>query len=362
MRLHVLAVAHSIPNGDYPTDPFTNKAATFARMMKEAGHEVIYYGVEGGAVDCDRYEAIVAQSTFLRQFPTPESTREGRFKSTEGIAWDEFRANAPDAIARNTKNPSEEFLLCFFGAEQRDIADGLGLIVVEPGIGYLGSFAPYRIFESYAWMWFTYGREDRLRPHFYDTVIPNCYYPRDYRFSAAKDDYFMFMGRVEWDKGVSVAVEMANYFGKTLVVAGHGDLDQAVPPHIPRDNIEHVGVLGMKEKVKYLSKAHAFFCPTLYVEPFGHVVPEASLCGTPVISTDFGAFSETVIEGVTGFRCRTFADFADAVRKLDRIDPATCRRSAIERFSVSKIRPRYEKYLSELLVLRSDPRGWYAVD
>jgi len=170
------------------------------------------------------------------------------------------------------------------------------------------------------------------------------------------------MGRVEWDKGVSVAVEMANYFGKTLVVAGHGDLDQAVPPHIPRDNIEHVGVLGMKEKVKYLSKAHAFFCPTLYVEPFGHVVPEASLCGTPVISTDFGAFSETVIEGVTGFRCRTFADFADAVRKLDRIDPATCRRSAIERFSVSKIRPRYEKYLSELLVLRSDPRGWYAVD
>ncbi len=32
---------------------------------------------------------------------------------------------------------------------------------------------------------------------------------------------------------------------------------------------------------------------------------EAMLCGTPLLGSNYGAFQETIIHGVTGFRCNT---------------------------------------------------------
>ena len=64
-------------------------------------------------------------------------------------------------------------------------------------------------------------------------------------------------------------------------------------------------------------KAKIFFCPSLYVERFVHVVVEAGMCGTPILCTDFGAFTETVLPGKTGFRCRTFQDYIDGVKNID---------------------------------------------
>jgi hypothetical protein len=49
-------------------------------------------------------------------------------------------------------------------------------MVVELGIGYEGSFAKYRVFESYAWMHYTYGKIDQSdNGRFFDCVIPNYF-------------------------------------------------------------------------------------------------------------------------------------------------------------------------------------------
>ena len=367
--LHILGTAYSIPGDNrYPTEPFTNKALFFSKAFTDLGFPVYYYGVEGGEenVTCTKYIPVVSQKSFFETYPTPEDTRKDHFSSAVGKAWEDFEKNSIKEVKKNIVNPQTDMIFSFFGHPHRPVTDASKLITIEPGIGHPGSYANFRIFESYAWQNFTYGKEGRDAtdkwPHSYDHVIPPSFYPDLYEFSDQKEDYLMFMGRVNWGKGISLAVELSNYFNIKLIIAGSGDLKSAIPPEMSTDHVEYVGVLGAEQKVKYLSKAKAFVCPSQYIEPFGHVVAEASLCGAPIITTDFGAFSENVIHGETGYRCKVYSDFINAVDNISNIKPLVCRQSAIDRYSIHNIIPQYLKYFNDILTLYVDERGWYAVN
>lgn len=88
------------------------------------------------------------------------------------------------------------------------------------------------------------------------------------------------------------------------------------------------------------------------MEPFGYVQIESLLCGTPIITTDWGAFPEVNIEGVTGYRCQTFNDFLTAaLHLLNRdIDYINCRKRG-EDYRFEKIAPLYEKHFQDILNL-----------
>jgi glycosyltransferase involved in cell wall biosynthesis len=101
--------------------------------------------------------------------------------------------------------------------------------------------------------------------------------------------------------------------------------------------------------------------PTYYAEPFGCVVVEAMLSGTPVITTDWGAFPEINPHGVTGYRCRTFEQFQWAVEHIDGIEPATCRRWAIENFGMERVKHMYEEYFDMVSRLFLD-KGFYSAN
>ena len=100
--------------------------------------------------------------------------------------------------------------------------------------------------------------------------------------------------------------------------------------------------------------AHAVLVPTLYVEPFGAVAVEAQLAGTPAIATDWGAFTETVADE---FRFRTMQEAVDAVKRAGDADPEKLQASALERFSLDAVAPRYEKWFRQLDSLWRD--GFY---
>jgi glycosyltransferase involved in cell wall biosynthesis len=94
------------------------------------------------------------------------------------------------------------------------------------------------------------------------------------------------------------------------------------------------------------------------MEPFCGVQIEAMLSGTPVISSDFGAFAEYNLHGKTGFRCRTFEQFEWAANHIEQIKSVDCRQWA-ENFSLEKIGVRYDEYWQSVADSRT-LEGWYA--
>ena len=111
-----------------------------------------------------------------------------------------------------------------------------------------------------------------------------------------------------------------------------------------------------------MKKAKGSFLPSQYVEPFGGVQIENLLCGTPTITSDWGSFTENNINGVTGYRCRTFDDYLKAAIAISngKINYNECRKHG-EKFSLQNVALQYEKYFQDVLNVYQG-EGWYQTD
>ena len=158
---------------------------------------------------------------------------------------------------------------------------------------------------------------------FYDAVIPNYLNPADYPFQpdGGQGDYYLYLGRLIKRKGIHIAVETCKRLGAKLKIAGQGCIKVegnrihcADGEVYEGDNLEYVGFATGAKRAALYQNAIATFVPTTYIEPFGAVAIESQMAGTPAITTDFGAFPETVEHGKTGFRCHTLDHFLFAAR------------------------------------------------
>ncbi len=82
--------------------------------------------------------------------------------------------------------------------------------------------------------------------------------------------------------------------------------------------------------------------PIHWPEPFGLVMVEAMACGTPVLTTNWGAAPELVDDGVTGFRRDGEDDLVEALHHIGDLDPAACRARVEARFSAAAMTRGYE--------------------
>jgi glycosyltransferase involved in cell wall biosynthesis len=101
--------------------------------------------------------------------------------------------------------------------------------------------------------------------------------------------------------------------------------------------IRRVGRVGGERKFALIGGARALLLPLRWEEPFGLVMIEAMLCGTPVIAFRRGSTPEVIDEGVTGFLVDDAAQMADALRRVGELDRSACRRRARARFSAARM-------------------------
>jgi glycosyltransferase involved in cell wall biosynthesis len=252
-----------------------------------------------------------------------------------------------------------DFLLCPMGNYHASVAKAAGLkLTVESGIGYTGVFSEFRVFESYGWMHYVYGLTHQDDGRYYDTVIPNYWEPTDFDYAGpVKKDYFLFVGRLISRKGLRIAVEVTQRLGKRLLVAGQGDLKDVDGMDLRAPHVEYIGYLDKAQRAEVMSNAIALFVPTMYMSPFEGVHVEAMMCGTPVITSDWGVFTETVLPGFNGFRCRTFDEFKHAALAADKLDSAAIKKWSRATFSLDSVWPRYAYYFDRLQELFG--KGWY---
>lgn len=326
-------------------------------MIKEYGHTLYFYGVEGSDVNCDKFIPVSTQKILHETYGDYDRSKNFFKHDPNDMAHREFNKNTIDAIMENKEE--RDLLLCTMGTYQQPIADAVGLLTIEPGIGYTGVFSTHRVFESYAWMHHIYGLLNMEDGSWYDAVIPNYFDVNDFPFKENKEDYLLYFGRIISRKGIQVASDVAKATGNKLYVVGQGSLDNpdeglalAAEKHIV-----YKPAVGAEERAELLGNAKAVLMPTYYLEPFGGVNVEAQLTGTPVITSDWGAFPETVLHGVTGYRCRTFEEFCWSVKNISNIKPINCRNWAEKNYSMERIGKMYEEYFQR--INRLFDKGWY---
>lgn len=328
MRFHVVGLPHTEPaDPAYSWCAYTGKVRRFAEMMESRGHSVeTYAGAE--------YSKHIGEDI------------DGHW-SPQDPWWKDM--NARVHLALREKAETGDFLALIMGLDQKELADAHPYLTpVEFGIGYQGVFAPYRVFESYAWMHTVYGSFNpgpnvMCTPGAaYDTVIPNSYWPKEFPAGDGAGDYLLYMGRLTPMKGLSIVSMLAERSGLPVHVAGAGDTN-LIPP-----GATYHGVVGPDERAALICGARAVLVPTQYVEPFGGIHVEAMMCGTPVVTSDWGAFTETVTNGFNGFRCRTEKDYLAAVAGASDLDREDIRAAAQARFGCATVAKQYESYFADI--------------
>jgi glycosyltransferase involved in cell wall biosynthesis len=179
-------------------------------------------------------------------------------------------------------------------------------------------------------------------------TVHNAIPVEEYPFRADKEDFCLFLGRVNDEKAPDLAIRAARDAGQRIVLAAKCSepheqryFEERVQPLLGPD-AEWLGQAGNEEKQDLLARARCLVFPIQWNEPFGIVMVEAMACGTPVVALRRGSVPEVVEDGVTGFIRDDLDELPAAIERAGELDPEACRRHATKHFDVPVMVDGYE--------------------
>lgn len=194
----------------------------------------------------------------------------------------------------------------------------------------------------------------------YNGIAPNTYsfYPQPER-----PPYLAFLGRISPEKGAHLAIEIAKRSGWHLKMAGKVDpvdleyFETKILPHVGSSQIEFLGEANHHQKSVLMGGAVATLFPITWKEPFGLVMIESMVTGTPVIAMSLGSAPEVIAHGVSGFLCQTVAECVDAIATVAQLDRRTCRDHVLMNFTAKRMADGYEAVYQKILAEKYSRNG-----
>lgn len=130
------------------------------------------------------------------------------------------------------------------------------------------------------------------------------------RVAAEDNDEFVFIGRLDEEKGIEDALAAAGRAGARLCVIGDGPL---MPDVVAAgDHVRAMGWQSHAEIGRIIRTASALVMPSRYPEPFGLVAIEAARSGLPVIMTKGAFLAEEMERAGMAISCNTMDEEAFA--------------------------------------------------
>ncbi|WP_206106368.1 glycosyltransferase family 4 protein [Rhizobium leguminosarum] len=139
------------------------------------------------------------------------------------------------------------------------------------------------------------------------------------RIEAEANDEFVFIGRLDEEKGIEDAVAATRKAGVRLCVIGDGPLMSMVAAS--GDHVRAVGWQSHAEIGPTIRKARALLMPSRYPEPFGLVAIEAARSGLPVIMSRSAFLAEEMQRAGMAIACDTADEsaFADTLTRFSQM-------------------------------------------
>lgn len=173
-----------------------------------------------------------------------------------------------------------------------------------------------------------------------------------------RENWFLYLGRVERYKGVHLAIAAAAHAKVPLKVAGTGsqmeDMKNLVTELNAKGYVKFLGAPTDEQKYELLRKCKALIFP-VREEDFGIVAVEGNAAGAPVIAFKSGGTLETISEvnPKTGvfFKEWNALDLAQVLEDFDpdQYDPFNCRKQA-EQFSAELFRYKLKHIVNDVLI------------
>jgi glycosyltransferase involved in cell wall biosynthesis len=171
------------------------------------------------------------------------------------------------------------------------------------------------------------------------------------RVTAEKNRQFLFVGRLEVDKGVLLLARAARRAGVSLRVIGSGPLSHALGRDFPE--IELMGWKSKQEIAELSSEARALIMPSRWRETFGLVALEAAMSGIPIVASRAALITDDLVRSqfAVPFEADNEVELAQAMATLakDDVGVETMSRNAFEK--ARALAPSPEDWCGELLSL-----------
>jgi glycosyltransferase involved in cell wall biosynthesis len=190
------------------------------------------------------------------------------------------------------------------------------------------------------------------------TIIHNGLSLEGAPFVQEQGEAFCFVGRIDPEKGVIAAMDIAKRAGRPLRIAAkvgnlanqRGYYEDVFRPALAKGgrSVEYLGELKPAERDQLFAESYATLMPGAWPEPFGLVSIESLACGTPVLARRVGALPEIIREGVDGYFGDDVAAMAFYADRLGGLDRVAIRERVIERFSAARMTDRYEELYARM--------------